>query len=57
MSLPPSQTSIHPEGYLAEPKNGPGQGVLVLHPWWGLNEDVKAFCNRLADAGFVAFAP
>jgi carboxymethylenebutenolidase len=30
---------------------------LVLHAWWGLNDTIKAFCTRLADAGFVAFAP
>lgn len=46
-----------PEGYLAEPKSGHGAGVLVLHPWWGLNGDVKGFCDRLAHSGFVAFAP
>jgi carboxymethylenebutenolidase len=47
----------HPEGFLAEPVSGKGHGVLVLHPWWGLNADTQAFCGRLADAGFVAFAP
>jgi carboxymethylenebutenolidase len=31
--------------------------VLVLHPWWGLNDTIKAFCTRLAESGFVAFAP
>jgi carboxymethylenebutenolidase len=34
-----------------------GPGVLVLHPWWGLNEDIKQVANRLAEAGFVALAP
>jgi len=46
-----------PAGFLTEPRSGHGRGVLVLHAWWGLNADVKAFCKRLADAGFVAFAP
>ena len=46
-----------PAGFLAEPKSGHGPGVLVLHPWWGLNADVKGFCNRLGAAGFTAFAP
>jgi carboxymethylenebutenolidase len=32
-------------------------GVIVLHPWWGLNEDVIAYTDRLADAGFAATAP
>jgi carboxymethylenebutenolidase len=50
-------TDSKPEGFLAEPPTGKGPGVLVLHAWWGLNDTIKAFCNRLADAGFVAFAP
>jgi carboxymethylenebutenolidase len=46
-----------PEGFLAGPPAGTGPGVLVLHAWWGLNDTMRAFCTRLADAGFVAFAP
>jgi carboxymethylenebutenolidase len=44
-------------GYLALPKSGKGPGVLVLHAWWGLNDFFKQVCERLAQAGFVAFAP
>jgi carboxymethylenebutenolidase len=44
-------------GYLAIPRKGTGPGVLVLHAWWGLNDFFKGFCDRLATAGFVAFAP
>jgi carboxymethylenebutenolidase len=46
-----------PAGHLAVPASGQGQGVLVLHPWWGLNDTIKSFCDRLAGEGFVAFAP
>jgi carboxymethylenebutenolidase len=46
-----------PEGHLAIPAKEIGRGVLVLHAWWGLNETLKAFCQRLAESGFVAFAP
>jgi len=46
-----------PEGYLALPASGHGAPILVLHAWWGLNESIRAFCRRLADAGFVALAP
>jgi len=46
-----------PDGYLAIPPSGKGHGVLVLHAWWGLNNTIKAFCNRLTQAGFVVFAP
>lgn len=45
-----------PDGYLALPASGTGNPVLVLHAWWGLNATIKAFCDRLAAAGFVAFA-
>jgi carboxymethylenebutenolidase len=51
--MPPTQ----PDGFLALPPAGNGNGVLVLHAWWGLNDTFKAVCNRLAQAGFVAFAP
>lgn len=44
-------------GYLAVPPSGGGPGVLVLHAWWGLNSFFKDFCDRLAEAGLVAFAP
>jgi carboxymethylenebutenolidase len=50
-------TQAQPEGFLAVPAAGTGPGVLLLHAWWGLNETVKSFCNRLAEAGFVTFAP
>lgn len=46
-----------PAGYLALPESGQGRGVLVLHAWWGLNDTIKTVCGRLAEAGFVAFAP
>lgn len=50
-------TDSQPEGFLAVPPTGKGPGVLVLHAWWGLNNTMKAFCTRLAESGFVAFAP
>ena len=43
--------------YLAVPQSGYGPGVLVLHAWWGLNGFFREFCDRLAQAGFVALAP
>ncbi len=45
-----------PEGYFKLQPNGEGAPVLVLHPWWGLNEDIKAFTDRLSDEGFTALA-
>ena len=40
-------------GYLALPPSGTGSGVLVLHAWWGLNDDVIAYADRLAASGFA----
>jgi len=50
-------THSQPQGFLAVPSTGKGPGVLVLHAWWGLNDTFKAVCTRLAESGFVAFAP
>ena len=50
-------TQPQPQDFLAIPPTGKGPGVLVLHAWWGLNDATKAFCTRLADSGFIAFAP
>jgi carboxymethylenebutenolidase len=50
-------TQTQPDGFLAVPPAGKGPGVLILHAWWGLNGTIKAFCTRLAQSGFVAFAP
>lgn len=52
-----NQLEAQPDGLLALPASGAGAGVLVLHPWWGLNATIRALCARLAAAGFVAFAP
>src|SRR5262245_43340361 len=41
----------------AIPAGGAVAGVLVLHPWWGLNDDTRAYADRLAAAGFAAVAP
>jgi carboxymethylenebutenolidase len=45
------------QGYLALPATGAGPGVVVLHAWWGLNDFFRELCDRLAAAGFVAYAP
>ncbi len=42
--------------YLASPEAG-GAGILVLHPWWGLNPFFKGLCGRLAEQGYIALAP
>jgi carboxymethylenebutenolidase len=32
-------------------------GVLVLHPWWGLNDDVRAVAARLRGEGYQVATP
>lgn len=32
-------------------------GVVVLHPWWGLNNDVIAYADRFAREGLAVVAP
>jgi carboxymethylenebutenolidase len=39
-----------------EPRPG-RPGVVVFHAWWGLNEDVVAYADRLAASDFAVIAP
>ena len=50
-------TNLEHQGFLAAPSFGKGRGVLVLHPWWGLNDTIRMVCTQLSEAGFIAFAP
>ncbi|OGZ45521.1 MAG: hypothetical protein A3C84_04265 [Candidatus Ryanbacteria bacterium RIFCSPHIGHO2_02_FULL_48_12] len=42
-------------GYLATPHGtGPHPAIILIHEWWGLNDDIKDLAQRYADAGYVA---
>ena len=45
-------------GYLAMPEDAaePLPGLIVIHEWWGLNDNIKAMTERLAGEGFIALA-
>ncbi len=45
-------------GYLARPTNTDGNlpGLIVIHEWWGLNENIQMMTRRLAGEGYVALA-
>ncbi len=45
------------EAALAVPSGGGRAGaVIVVHEWWGLNDDIRGLCDRFADAGYLALA-
>jgi carboxymethylenebutenolidase len=43
-------------GYLARPSGTPRAGLIVIHEWWGLNDNIREMTNRLAEAGYLALA-
>jgi len=45
------------QGYFAESKNAKGPGIVVIQEWWGLQGQIKAVCDNLAQSGFNALAP
>jgi carboxymethylenebutenolidase len=45
------------EGYLAKAGHDHAPGVLVIQEWWGLQDQIKGVCDRLALAGYDALAP
>jgi carboxymethylenebutenolidase len=45
-------------GYLAKP-SGDSEGLpglVVIHEWWGLNDNIRAMTDKLAGEGYVALA-
>jgi carboxymethylenebutenolidase len=44
-------------GYLAEPRERAGRGVVVIQEWWGLNSHIKSVADRFGAAGIAALAP
>ncbi|WP_135303405.1 dienelactone hydrolase family protein [Haloarcula amylovorans] len=44
-------------GYLARPAdNGSYPAVVMIHEWWGLNENIRHMADILAGHGYVVFA-
>lgn len=56
VSFPSSVGEV--SGVLAVPSGTvTGPGVIVLHEWWGVTEQIQGILRRWADEGFVALAP
>jgi len=45
-------------GYLSMPADATGSlpGLIIIHEWWGLNDNIKATAERLAAEGYVTLA-
>ena len=45
------------KGFLARPATGEIKGgVIVIHEWWGLNDNIRTMAERLAAEGWAALA-
>lgn len=55
ITLPDGRTA---QADLALPQKaeGPLPAVILIHEWWGLNNQIRAVANELAQAGFMALA-
>ena len=47
----------HSTGFLARPSD-PGKfpGVILIHEWWGLNDNIKDMASKLASHGYTVLA-
>lgn len=45
------------EGYLAKAGRDHAPGMVVIQEWWGLQDQIRGICDRLALAGYEALAP
>ncbi len=43
-------------GALAMPAKTPAPAVLLVHEWWGLNDQIKSVAAELANQGYMALA-
>lgn len=45
-------------GYFVAPSNmiEPLPAIIVIHEWWGLNDNVRAMADRLAGEGYIVLA-
>ena len=41
---------------LARPAAAKAPGLLLIHEWWGLNDEMRGVASRMADAGFLALS-
>lgn len=45
------------KAYIAEPEATPNAAIIVIQEIFGINPGIRAKCDRLAEAGYLAVAP
>ena len=43
-------------GYFLEPETSPAGAVILIHEWWGLNDQIRNVVPRFAEAGYLSLA-
>ncbi len=43
-------------GYLAKPVTGDYPGIVMIHEWWGLNDNIRDMADILASHGYTVLA-
>ena len=41
---------------LARPAAAKAPGLLLIHEWWGLNDEMRGVASRMAEAGYLALS-
>lgn len=49
-------SGVKVSGSLAVPDNSPAGAVLLIHEWWGLNDQIKSVAAELGKIGYLALA-
>ncbi len=44
------------DGFIAMPETLPAPVVVLIHEWWGLNDQIKTMAAELAALGYIAYA-
>ncbi len=51
---PPGGAAVN--AALAPPTTTPAPAVILVHEWWGLNDQIKSVARSFADQGYIALA-
>ena len=43
-------------GYFLEPETAPAGAIILIHEWWGLNDQIRSVVPKFAQAGYLSLA-